>query len=531
MNKGGSIPQISKQFCDNITLNNINNYFNNKIIDNNLNKKFSYFIGENGENIIYPDFEYLIVIDSNNCEKKNLIKSSSTNDIINSFVVNDKRSIGASSHYSKESETSVIVIWDLISMKQMTTIQVSKGFNEILVLQFNLDSSKLAGLANDEPKFTIFIWDIKQRSIIISSPSTYRVKGIQFNPFNMHNLLTFGDRHINFWTLNETMISKKKASFGKEFQQNTIIHCCYVYSFDTTFFGTSDGNILVFKANNLIQIIKLSPNNQIQQPLQPLQQQQQQLQLQLQQQIQQLQIQQLQQIQLSPILTISPYNSKDERKIIQLSIQQLLLQQQQQHQQQQLLQQQAQQQPTQSIQLQAQQQTQQQQAQPTQPIQQQLQQQQQQLSMQTIHQQLNGNIGNFNNSGSTGASGGASASTSACNTVSSFRKSGFFVAFENLILFFSSLDSFKNPKPIAHIGNNKRNGGEYNDNNIDNVNNNNNNNNNSIVFMDSFEDRLVILDKNNKQYQIKLPCEPNQIGFSLEMIQIKNFPEISCRDK
>ncbi|KAM9953243.1 hypothetical protein ACTFIR_008306 [Dictyostelium discoideum] len=500
MNKGGSIPQISKQFCDNITSNNINNYFNNKIIDNNLNKKFSYFIGENGENIIYPEFEYLIVIDSNNCEKKNLIKSCSTNDIINSFVVNDKRSIGASSHYSKESETSVIVIWDLISMKQMTTIQVSKGFNEILVLQFNLDSSKLVGLANDEPKFTIFIWDIKQRSIIISSPSTYRVKGIQFNPFNMHNLLTFGDRHINFWTLNETMISKKKASFGKEFQHNTIIHCCYVYSFDTTFFGTSDGNILVFKANNLIQLIKLSPNNQIQQ--------------------------QQQQQQFSPIFTISPYNSKDERKIIQFSIQQLLLQQQL-HQQQQLLQQQVQQ-PAQQIQQQVQQQQpaqpiQQQQQQPAQPIQQQ--QQQQQQCIQTIQQQLNGNIGNFNNSG-TGASGGASASASASNIVSSFRKSGFFVAFENLILFFSSLDSFKNPKPIAHIGNNKRNDDEYNDNNID-----NNNNNNSIVFMDSFDDRLVILDKNNRQYQIKLPCEPNQIGFSLEMIQIKNFPVISCRDK
>ncbi|KYQ90539.1 hypothetical protein DLAC_09164 [Tieghemostelium lacteum] len=201
--------------------------------------------------IIFPSGNTAILYNIESKQKRFL---KGHTDRISSLTVNSLRNMVATGQVNN-GDNVTIMIWDLKLIRSLGTIKVGK-YSGIIHLEFSPDNTKLLAIAKDD-KSSIFIWDTKSLSLIISSPNTYQTLGASFNPYNSSSIISWGDKHVSFWTVNETLISRKRGMLGQEFS-NTIIQSCLMLPNDTQLFGTNDGSLLVFKANNLVQILKIS---------------------------------------------------------------------------------------------------------------------------------------------------------------------------------------------------------------------------------------------------------------------------------
>ena len=86
---------------------------------------------------------------------------------------------------------------------------------------------------------------------------------MKFSPFKENGLVSCGVKQISFWTLIGNTLQKKKGLFGKIKEMQTMF--CLAFSDETNVYytGTMNGQIFVWRENQLDEIIPVSEGSSI----------------------------------------------------------------------------------------------------------------------------------------------------------------------------------------------------------------------------------------------------------------------------
>ena len=100
-----------------------------------------------------------------------------------------------------------VIVWDSTDAQQVVRLFHGEGMRAVQAATFSPDGSRLATICTDNTH-TLSIWDWRTRQLLLrrgthagAPPSVY---GIAWSPFNPSRLATFGQNHVDFWTLSST---------------------------------------------------------------------------------------------------------------------------------------------------------------------------------------------------------------------------------------------------------------------------------------------------------------------------------------
>ena len=78
---------------------------------------------------------------------------------------------------------------------------------------------------------------------------------VQFHPYQVNTVVSCGVKHIKFWSLCGNALTPQKGVFGKAGEIQTML--CLAFGPDnTTYAGTMNGDVYVWKGNNLDRAIQ-----------------------------------------------------------------------------------------------------------------------------------------------------------------------------------------------------------------------------------------------------------------------------------
>ena len=78
---------------------------------------------------------------------------------------------------------------------------------------------------------------------------------IQYSFTQENTIVSCGVKHIKFWSLSGNTLTAKKGVFGKVGEIQTML-CLAFGAGDITYSGTLSGDVYIWKANNLSQVVK-----------------------------------------------------------------------------------------------------------------------------------------------------------------------------------------------------------------------------------------------------------------------------------
>lgn len=87
----------------------------------------------------------------------------------------------------------------------------------------------------------------------------FQVFDVQFNIFQENTIVSCGVKHVKFWTLCGNALTPKKGVFGKVGEIQTVL-CLGFGPEDTTYSGTLNGDVYIWKGNNLDRVIQAAHN-------------------------------------------------------------------------------------------------------------------------------------------------------------------------------------------------------------------------------------------------------------------------------
>ena len=149
-------------------------------------------------------------------------------------------------------ESPRIVVWDT---HKMTTIQILEGYHSKSVTQlaFSRDGTKLASVSGDlNHCIGVYDWRNGQLRARCSGGSN-DINAITFTP-DAQQLITCGDRHLKFWTLQGSNMSAKNAVLGDKGKMQPFLSI--QWSNLKPIVGTEDGHIYVFQGRELVEKIR-----------------------------------------------------------------------------------------------------------------------------------------------------------------------------------------------------------------------------------------------------------------------------------
>jgi WD40 repeat protein len=88
-----------------------------------------------------------------------------------------------------------------------------------------------------------------------SSGHQEKVFDLQFSPFADNGLVSCGVKQISFWTLIGNTLSKKKGLFGNTKDIQTMFCLAFSSQKDVIYTGTMNGQVYVWKGNQLEEIL------------------------------------------------------------------------------------------------------------------------------------------------------------------------------------------------------------------------------------------------------------------------------------
>lgn len=103
---------------------------------------------------------------------------------------------------------------------------------------------------------TINVWEWRKGKIFATVRGhSDRIMDIQFSPNQLDTIVSCGVKHIKFWTVSGNTLNAKKGVFGKTGEIQTML-CIAFGSDDTVYAGTLNGEIYVWRGNNLSSVIR-----------------------------------------------------------------------------------------------------------------------------------------------------------------------------------------------------------------------------------------------------------------------------------
>ncbi|XP_048575751.1 echinoderm microtubule-associated protein-like 6 [Nematostella vectensis] len=169
-----------------------------------------------------------------------------TDDIL-CLTIHDVKDFVATGQVGRFAETH---IWDATSMK---TVSVLKGFHKrgIICVDFSGDGKKLADVGLDDDH-SICIWDWrKEEKLATTRGHKDMIFVLEWNPFNPNHFVSVGEKHIKFWTHNDTKIDKRPVTFGKAGTAATMLCVCHSPIDDLCFAGSDTGHVYVWQNTTL----------------------------------------------------------------------------------------------------------------------------------------------------------------------------------------------------------------------------------------------------------------------------------------
>ncbi|XP_035687635.1 echinoderm microtubule-associated protein-like 6 isoform X3 [Branchiostoma floridae] len=157
-----------------------------------------------------------------------------------------------------------ICVWDTYSTQTISILKDGHTHG-VAALAFDKEGNRLASVGLDGAN-TINVWDWKKGKIISTTKGhTDRIFDIQWDPYNKNRLVSCGVKHIKFWTLCGNALTAKKGIFGKVGEIQTIL--CLAFAPDeVTFTGVLNGDVYMWKGNNLTRVIQNAHNSSWKKP-------------------------------------------------------------------------------------------------------------------------------------------------------------------------------------------------------------------------------------------------------------------------
>ncbi|CAL4161493.1 unnamed protein product, partial [Meganyctiphanes norvegica] len=138
-----------------------------------------------------------------------------------------------------------IHIWESSGLHIMSFIRdAQKG--GIAALTFSQDGNRLASIGMDDHQ-TLVIWDWRKgQKLATARNHGNKVFGIKFAPANSNQLITFGVKHVRFWTHTGGGLTWRQAKLGDKFRQDTVLSGGSITydEADQWVLGTSSGSII-----------------------------------------------------------------------------------------------------------------------------------------------------------------------------------------------------------------------------------------------------------------------------------------------
>lgn len=104
--------------------------------------------------------------------------------------------------------------------------------------------------------FTINVWEWRKGKILATVRGhSDRIMDIKFSTNQPDRIVSCGVKHIKFWTVAGNTLNAKKGIFGKTGEIQTML-CIGYGSDDTVYAGTLNGDIYVWRGNNLSGVIR-----------------------------------------------------------------------------------------------------------------------------------------------------------------------------------------------------------------------------------------------------------------------------------
>jgi microtubule-associated protein-like 6 len=174
-----------------------------------------------------------------------------TDDVI-SFAYNPARGLLASGQMGK---TPSIYVYNAKTMQLVAgPIQ---GFHKraVVALSFSEDGALLASVGDDDDH-SVAVYDTTTGALVASGAGDKnRVLHVRFCGDSKAELVTFGVKHVKFWTLAGRALTGKKGMFGQKGEIQTIA-CGEHTKSGYTVSGTASGDLYLWKAGKIVKVIE-----------------------------------------------------------------------------------------------------------------------------------------------------------------------------------------------------------------------------------------------------------------------------------
>nr|XP_053632744.1 echinoderm microtubule-associated protein-like 5 [Cherax quadricarinatus] len=153
---------------------------------------------------------------------------------------------------------ATVHVWDA---REVCMISLLEGGHTVGVVSVNFsgDGDLLASLGLDD-YHTVVLWNWHKGYKLASARGhSDKVFGVRFSPSDNNHLVTYGVKHVKFWTQTEGSLTYNQLVLGQQFKQNTVL-CSSVGGGkgDTEWWllGLSSGDVLVVRDAKVERTIK-----------------------------------------------------------------------------------------------------------------------------------------------------------------------------------------------------------------------------------------------------------------------------------
>ncbi|XP_042240211.1 echinoderm microtubule-associated protein-like 6 isoform X2 [Homarus americanus] len=141
-----------------------------------------------------------------------------TDDIL-CLAVHPQGQLVASGQIGRE---ATVHVWDATDMRIMSLLQ-GGHMRGVSSVAFSGDGERVASLGLDD-YHTVVIWNwLKGYKIASARGHSDKVFGMRFSPTNNNRLVTFGIKHIKFWSQAGGGLTYRQVVLGPKFKQNTVL--------------------------------------------------------------------------------------------------------------------------------------------------------------------------------------------------------------------------------------------------------------------------------------------------------------------
>ncbi|XP_078490103.1 echinoderm microtubule-associated protein-like 6 [Ciona intestinalis] len=177
------------------------------------------------------------------------------NDDIISLALHPHEQLVATGQVGKD---PYICVWNAKTM-QTVSILKDQHTHGVASVMFSHSGERLASVGLDGSN-TFVVWEWRKGRMIANAKGhTDRIFDISWDPTSEQRLVTCGVKHIKFWSLCGNSLTPKRGVFGKIGDQQTVL-CVSCADNHLTYSGTLNGDIYVWRDNNLERVISSAHN-------------------------------------------------------------------------------------------------------------------------------------------------------------------------------------------------------------------------------------------------------------------------------